>query len=153
MPQRIPSHKPPFLRSRARRDESIRPSAVRGAGDRAHPAWRPAVLTRDGVGSRACGRVCGNRREAEADRTVPVSRDGERFHLGNGSSFAVAHRGRASRVVRRRAARERLARSGLRVALPEGRVGRITPGCANINPGCFMCDQSRYMAHRRLASR
>jgi len=91
MPQRIPSHKPPRLHARSRRDESTRPSAAaRGYCDRAHRAWRQAVLTRDAWACRACGRVCSDHREAHADHIVPISQGGERYDVANGQTLCAS---------------------------------------------------------------
>lgn len=85
MPERIPSHKPPRVAGRPRRDDSTRPSAAaRGYCDKAHRAWRQAVLTRDAWACRACGRVCSGDREAHADHIVPISEGGARYDLANG---------------------------------------------------------------------
>ena len=98
MPQRIPSHKPPRLAGRPRRDDSKRPNAAaRGYCDKAHRAWRQAVLTRDAWQCQACGRVCGDRREAHADHIVPVSRGGERYSVANGQCLCVSCHGRKTR--------------------------------------------------------
>ena len=98
MPQRIPSHKPARLPSRTRRDESARPSAAaRGYCDRAHRAWRQAVLTRDAWQCRSCGRVCSDHREAHADHIVPVSQGGERYDVANGQCLCVRCHGRKTR--------------------------------------------------------
>jgi 5-methylcytosine-specific restriction protein A len=98
MPQRIPSHKPPRLAGRPRRDDSKRPNAAaRGYCDKAHRAWRQAVLTRDAWQCQACGRVCGDRREAHADHIVPVSQGGERYAVSNGQCLCVSCHGRKTR--------------------------------------------------------
>jgi 5-methylcytosine-specific restriction protein A len=98
MPQRIPSHKPPRLAGRPRRDDSKRPNAAaRGYCDKAHRAWRQAVLTRDAWQCQACGRVCGDPREAHADHVIPVSQGGERYSLSNGQCLCVSCHGRKTR--------------------------------------------------------
>ena len=98
MPQRIPTHKPPRLATARRRDESGRPNAAaRGYCDKAHRAWRRAVLTRDGWQCRACGRVCSGRREAQADHIVPVSQGGDRYDVANGQCLCIACHGRKTR--------------------------------------------------------
>jgi 5-methylcytosine-specific restriction endonuclease McrA len=98
MPQRIPSHKPPRLAGRPRRDDSKRPNAAaRGYCDKAHRAWRQAVLTRDAWQCQACGRVCGDRCEAHADHIVPVSQGGERYDVSNGQCLCVSCHGRKTR--------------------------------------------------------
>lgn len=99
MPQRIPSHKPPRVPGRQRRDDSARPSAAaRGYCDTAHRKWRQAVLTRDAWACRACGRVCSGDREAHADHIVPVSAGGERYSLDNGQTLCASCHGRKTRA-------------------------------------------------------
>lgn len=99
MPQRIPTHTPPRIRTaRTRRDETARPNAAqRGYCDKAHRAWRQAVLTRDAWQCRACGRVCGKAREAHADHIVPTSHGGERYDVANGQTLCVRCHGRKTR--------------------------------------------------------
>jgi|688.fasta_scaffold164647_4 5-methylcytosine-specific restriction endonuclease McrA len=98
MPSRIPTHKPARLPSARRRDDSTRPSAAaRGYCDKAHRAWRRAVLTRDGWQCRTCGRVCGGYREAQADHVVPVSQGGDRYDVANGQCLCIACHGRKTR--------------------------------------------------------
>jgi 5-methylcytosine-specific restriction protein A len=98
MPQRIPSHKPLRLAGRPRRDDSKRPNAAaRGYCDKAHRAWRQAVLTRDAWQCQACGRVCGDPREAHADHVIPVSQGGERYSVSNGQCLCVSCHGRKTR--------------------------------------------------------
>ena len=98
MPQRIPTHKPARLPTRRRRDESNRPTAAeRGYCDKRHRAWRQAVLTRDAWQCRACGRICANKREAQADHVVPISQGGERYAVENGQCLCIACHGRKTR--------------------------------------------------------
>jgi 5-methylcytosine-specific restriction endonuclease McrA len=98
MPSRIPSHKPPRLPSARRRDDSNRPSATeRGYCTKAHRAWRRAVLTRDAWQCRACGRVCANKREAQADHIVPIAQGGDRYDVANGQCLCIACHGRKTR--------------------------------------------------------
>lgn len=112
MPQRIPSHKPPRIRAARRRDDSVRPSAAaRGYCDRAHRAWRQAVLTRDAWQCRACGRVCSDRREAHADHIVPVAQGGERYSIDNGQCLCVRCHGRKTRGEQQAAAAGNAART------------------------------------------
>ena len=97
MPTRIPTHKPPTLRS-AVTAETYRPNAYqRGYTDRRHQAWRLAVLTRDAWQCRACGRVCSRRAEAHADHISPVvhgtdhCRDGRsRYDVAGGQTLCVS---------------------------------------------------------------
>lgn len=91
MPQRLPSHRPPRLRtSRPRRDDTARPNAAaRGYCDKAHRAWRQAVLTRDAWTCRDCGRVCSGYKEAHADHIVPIAAGGDRYSLANGQTLCA----------------------------------------------------------------
>jgi len=139
MPQRIPSHKPPRLAGRAKRDESRRPNAAaRGYCDKAHRAWRQAVLTRDAWACQACGRVCGDKREAQADHVIPISQGGSRYDISNGQCLCIACHGRKTRSEQQATARARAeATPGL-----ENLSRHPTPpaSCqpAHINPGCFL---------------
>ena len=72
MPQRVEMIKPPRLVAKVRRREQRPNAAARGYCDPKHKAWRLAVLLRDNWKCRACGRVCGNKREAHADHIIPV---------------------------------------------------------------------------------
>jgi len=91
MPQRIPTHRPARLRTGPRRDETTRPNAAaRGYCDKAHKAWRLAVLTRDAWTCRECGRVCGGPKEAQADHVTPISQGGERYDVQNGQCLCIA---------------------------------------------------------------
>jgi 5-methylcytosine-specific restriction protein A len=85
MPQRIEMWRPPRGNAKIRRMES-RPNAyARGYCDPKHKAWRMAVLLRDAYACRACGRVCGKKREAHADHIVPVKvRPDLRYEVDNG---------------------------------------------------------------------
>lgn len=69
-----------------------RPNAYqRGYVDSKHFAWRQAVLLRDNWQCRACGRVCGKKREAHADHITPVSeRPDLRYELTNGQCLCVS---------------------------------------------------------------
>ena len=97
MPQRIPSHSPPRLRTaRPRRDETARPNAsARGYCDKRHRAWRLAVLTRDAWQCRGCGAVCP--RYAQADHIVPISQGGERYDVSNGQTLCIRCHGRKTK--------------------------------------------------------
>ena len=98
MPQRIQSYKPPRLGGRPRRDESARPNAAaRGYCDKAHRAWRAAVLTRDAWQCRECSRVCSGDREAHADHIVPISQGGDRYSLDNGQCLCRSCHSRKTR--------------------------------------------------------
>ena len=90
MPQRIPTHQPLRLSVRRKRDDSHRPNAAaRGYCDKAHRAWRQAVLTRDAWTCRDCGRVCSDKREAHADHVVAISQGGERYDVANGQTLCI----------------------------------------------------------------
>ncbi len=100
MPTRIPAHRPPRIRTR--RDDSNRPSAAaRGYCDKAHRAWRQAVLTRDAWTCRTCGRVCDDHREAHADHVVPISQGGGRYDLANGQTLCVRCHGAKTKAEQR----------------------------------------------------
>ena len=89
MPTRIPAHLPPRIRTK--RDDSNRPNAAaRGYCDKAHRAWRQAVLTRDAWTCRGCGRVCDDKREAQADHVRPISQGGARYDVENGQTLCIA---------------------------------------------------------------
>lgn len=102
MPQRIPLHRPLRLRPARKRDESTRPNAAaRGYCDKAHRAWRQAVLTRDAWTCRDCGRVCSEHKEAHADHIVPISQGGARYDVGNGACRCAACHARKTLSERR----------------------------------------------------
>jgi 5-methylcytosine-specific restriction endonuclease McrA len=84
MPSRMPTHRPPRLRTRYMRDDSTRPSAsVRGYTDKRHRKWRQAVLTRDAWACVDCGRID---QANHADHIVPVSeRPDLRYDVNNGA--------------------------------------------------------------------
>lgn len=89
MPTRVPTFKPPRLRS-AVTAETFRPNAHQlGYTDKRHKAWRLAVLNRDGWQCRACGRVCSNKAEAHADHISPVVHGTNQCHDGR-SRYDVA---------------------------------------------------------------
>ena len=72
MPTRVPTFKPPRLRSASVAD-ALRPNAYqRGYTDKRHQAWRLAVLTRDAWQCRACGALCSSKGSAHADHVSPV---------------------------------------------------------------------------------
>ena len=91
MPTRMPSHRPPRLRTRGpRRDDTARPNAAaRGYCDKAHKAWRQAVLTRCNWQCVDCGRVA-HGREMHADHIVPISQGGDRYDVANGAARCLA---------------------------------------------------------------
>jgi 5-methylcytosine-specific restriction endonuclease McrA len=140
MPQRIPSHKPPRLAGRPRRDDSKRPNAAaRGYCDKAHRAWRQAVLTRDAWQCQACGRVCGDRREAHADHIVPVSRGGERYSVANGQCLCVSCHGRKTRGEQDEMRRGGVAdprAAGVADADTRSKGGSNLPNLRSKDPGC-----------------
>ena len=109
MPQRIPTHRPPRLRtSRPKRDDTARPNAAaRGYCDKAHRAWRQAVLTRDAWTCKDCGRVCSGYKEAHADHIVPIAFGGERYDLANGQTLCHACHGRKTLKDNRATAQSR----------------------------------------------
>lgn len=85
MPTRIPSHRPHRLRT-SRRDDTARPNAAaRGYCDKAHKAWRQAVLNACNWQCVDCGRVAYGR-EMHADHVVPISQGGERYDVANGAA-------------------------------------------------------------------
>jgi 5-methylcytosine-specific restriction endonuclease McrA len=103
MPQRIPSHRPPRLRTATRRDESGRPNAAaRGYCDKAHRKWRQAVLTRDAWACVDCGRIDSAN---HADHIVPIAQGGDRYDLANGAC-------RCSACHARKTLRENRAKGG-----------------------------------------
>lgn len=91
MPTRVPTFKPPRLRS-ASVAEATRPNAYqRGYTDKRHQAWRLAVLTRDAWQCRACGKLCSSKREAHADHIVPVAeRPDLRYVVANGQCLCAS---------------------------------------------------------------
>lgn len=120
MPSRIPSYKPPRLGGRPKRDESARPNAAaRGYCSKAHRAWRQAVLIRDAWQCQACGRVCADKREAQADHVVPISQGGSRYDISNGQCLCIVCHGRKTRAEQRATARGR---------------AEATPGQGNAGP-------------------
>jgi 5-methylcytosine-specific restriction protein A len=157
MPQRIPSHRPPRLPSARRRDESTRPSAAaRGYCDRAHRAWRQAVLTRDAWACRACGRVCSDHREAHADHIVPISQGGERYSVANGQTLCASCHGRKTRAEQRdtrRAASVAPQPAAAGRARAEGRARRIVPPLRTENPGRSLSVSVRDTPSSRVAPR
>ena len=87
MPTRMPSHRPPRLRTRGpRRDDTARPNAAaRGYCDKAHKAWRQAVLTRCNWQCVDCGLVA-HGRDMHADHIVPIMQGGDRYDVANGAA-------------------------------------------------------------------
>jgi 5-methylcytosine-specific restriction protein A len=153
MPTRIPSHKPPRLHARSRRDESTRPSAAaRGYCDRAHRAWRQAVLTRDAWACRACGRVCSDHREAHADHIVPISQGGSRYDVANGQTLCASCHSRKTR------AEQQDARHAASAVVDPGAAGRLKieqgeggPDHANAHSYKPSCPASRAFAGHSLS--
>jgi 5-methylcytosine-specific restriction enzyme A len=84
VPTRIPCHRPLRLRSsRPLRDESARPNAAaRGYCSRSWKSLRQAALIRDAWQCQDCGRVCGEKREAQVDHVIPKAKGGA-DELGN----------------------------------------------------------------------
>lgn len=136
MPARIPSYRPPRLRTAPRRDETNRPNAAaRGYCSKAHRKWRQAVLTRDAWKCSACGVVC--QRMAQADHIVPINQGGARFDVENGQTLCIACHGRktrreqageASQLVGAAASRREAASAG--AAGPAGEGGSDHPNFA-----------------------
>jgi 5-methylcytosine-specific restriction protein A len=109
MPSRMPSYRPPRLRTHSRRDDSVRPNAsARGYTDKQHRKWRQAVLTRDAWACVDCGRID---QANHADHIVPVAeRPDLRYELTNGAC-------RCRACHSRKTIRER----------PPARGGRVPP--------------------------
>jgi 5-methylcytosine-specific restriction protein A len=84
MPSRMPSYRPPRLRTHSRRDDTARPNAsARGYTDQQHRKWRQAVLTRDAWACVDCGRID---QANHADHIVPVAeRPDLRYDVSNGA--------------------------------------------------------------------
>jgi hypothetical protein len=84
MPQRVELLRTP--RPNFKIKKAYRPNAAaRGYCDPKHAAWRREVLLRDNWQCRACGRVCGKKREAHADHIIPVAqRPDLRYEVANG---------------------------------------------------------------------
>ena len=78
MPSRMPSHRPPRLRTRGpRRDDTARPNAAaRGYCSREWYATRKRVLIRDAWQCQECSRVCSDKREAHVDHITPKAQGG-----------------------------------------------------------------------------
>ena len=97
MPARIPSHRPPRLRTQPRRDDSARPNAAaRGYCSRAWYAMRQRVLVRDAWACQECGRVCADKREAHVDHIVPKAQGGQDV-MENLRTLCVRCHGRKTR--------------------------------------------------------
>jgi 5-methylcytosine-specific restriction endonuclease McrA len=152
MPQRIPSHKPPRLAGRPKRDESRRPNAAaRGYCDKAHRAWRQAVLTRDAWQCQACGRVCGDKREAQADHVIPIAQGGSRYDISNGQCLCIACHGRKTRSEQQATAKAKAeATPGL-----ENLSRYPTPSASyqpeHINPGVILYGAVRDSPYEKVA--
>jgi 5-methylcytosine-specific restriction endonuclease McrA len=106
MPQKIKTLTPPWVtqvRASRQRDDSNRPTAAeRGYCDKKHRAWRQAVLTAAAWQCRACGRVCADKLEAQADHIVPISEGGSRYDVGNGQCLCIRCHGRKTRGEQQR---------------------------------------------------
>lgn len=140
MPSRIPSYKPPRLGGRPKRDESARPNAAaRGYCDKAHRAWRQAVLTRDAWQCQACGRVCADKREAQADHVVPISQGGSRYDIGNGQCLCIVCHGRKTRAEQNVAAKAQATGQARPSHAPPSRGA--SPSChpVHLNPDRILC--------------
>lgn len=95
MPTRIPSHRPARSRTARKRDDSGRPNAAqRGYCDKAHRAWRQAVLVKCNWQCVDCGKV---ETSLHADHVTPISQGGERYDVGNGEARCVRCHGRKTR--------------------------------------------------------
>lgn len=108
MPTRVPTFKPPRLRS-ASVAEATRPNAYqRGYTDKRHQAWRLAVLTRDAWQCVACRSVCSGKGMAHADHVSPVvpgtdhCRDGRsRYDIAGGQTLcASCHQAKTNAEMR-----------------------------------------------------
>ena len=96
MPSRIPTFRPPRVRT-SKRDDSARPNAAaRGYCDKAHKAWRKAVLTACNWQCVDCGRICMGR-DMHADHITPIAQGGERYDVKNGAARCVSCHGRKTR--------------------------------------------------------
>jgi hypothetical protein len=85
MPTRIEMFRLPRANYKIRRRDARPNAAARGYCDGRHKAWRLAVLERDNWQCKACGRVCGRKREAHADHIIPVAvRPDLRYEVDNG---------------------------------------------------------------------
>jgi 5-methylcytosine-specific restriction endonuclease McrA len=109
MPSRMPSYRPPRLRTQHRRDDSVRPNAsARGYTGKQHRKWRQAVLTRDAWACVDCGRID---QANHADHILPVAeRPDLRYEVSNGAC-------RCRACHSRKTIRER----------PPARGGRVPP--------------------------
>jgi 5-methylcytosine-specific restriction endonuclease McrA len=97
MPARIPSHRPPRLRTQPRRDDSARPNAAaRGYCSKAWYALRQRVLVRDAWACQECGRVCADKREAHVDHITPKAQGGQDV-MENLRTLCVRCHGRKTR--------------------------------------------------------
>ena len=102
MPQRVPSFRPPQLKTRENRPHA----AARGYCSKKHRVWREAVLIADAFACRHCGRIDESN---HADHIVPVSeRLDLRYETSNGQCLCDAchlrktmKESRAKRGVRR----------------------------------------------------
>ena len=130
MPQRIPTYRPPRVRmARARRDDTARPNAAaRGYCDKAHRAWRQAVLTRDAWQCQACRKICGGPRQAHADHVVPITQGGERYDIANGQTLCVSCHGRKTRGEQEKLSAKRGKTFSSRVASASQVVQGVLPG-------------------------
>ena len=106
MPQKIKTLTPPWVsqvRASRRRDDSNRPTAAeRGYCDKRHKAWRQAVLTAAAWQCQACGRVCADKLEAQADHIIPISEGGARYDVANGQCLCIRCHGRKTRGEQQR---------------------------------------------------
>lgn len=97
MPARMPSHRPPRLRTQPRRDDSARPNAAaRGYCSKAWYALRQRVLVRDAWQCQECRRVCADKREAHVDHIVPKAQGGQDV-LENLRTLCIRCHGRKTR--------------------------------------------------------
>jgi 5-methylcytosine-specific restriction endonuclease McrA len=96
MPTRIPTHRPLRVRTAGpKRDDSTRPNAAaRGYCDKAHRAWRQAVLTKCNWQCVDCGTVA---TDLHADHVVPIAQGGARYDVANGQARCVRCHGRKTR--------------------------------------------------------
>jgi len=59
------------------------------------------VLTRDAWTCRHCGRVCSDKREAQADHVLAISQGGARYDVANGQVLCIACHARKTLRERR----------------------------------------------------
>lgn len=100
MPRRVAAFLPPSKKQKPHlRDirDRLRPTAAeRGYNSKAWYSLRKQALLRDNYKCRSCGRVCGDKREAQVDHIVP-KQDGGLDELNNLQVLCIACHGRKTR--------------------------------------------------------